>query len=150
MADPVKYWPELVSGSSDERERKSSEFLDAQISFAAPKRLMTALRDLMADLGLPPEKKLDEIVRLVAAELRADDCACHILRAGEVLELYSSSTLAPEACTEKLRVGEGAVGDVAAAAAPIVDRAEDGAYKAFCGVPILRGGRVRGVRSLRI
>ncbi len=147
MAEPIKNWLELTS-TVETREQKASEFVDAQISFAAPKRLMTALRDLMADTR-PPEKKLDEIVRLVAQELRADDCSCHILRAGEVLELYSSSTLSPDACTEKLRVGEGAVGDVAAAAAPIVDRESGAPYKAFCGVPILRGGRVRGVLSVR-
>lgn len=148
MAEPIRNWPGLSTADAEARDRKASEFVDAQISFAAPKKLMTALRDLMAG-AQPPEAKLDEIVRLVAQELRADECDCHILRAGEVLELYASSTLAPDACTEKLRVGEGAVGDVAAAAAPIVDRVDCGEYHAFCGVPILRGGRVRGVLSLR-
>jgi phosphotransferase system enzyme I (PtsP) len=143
-----KTWPEVTT-TAEARDLKSSEFVEAQISFAAPRRIMQVLRDLM-NSAQPADTKLDEIVRLVARELRADECSCYIQRAGEVLELYSSSVLEPAACTEMGRVGEGDIGDVAAAASPIViaDKKE-GNYRSFCGVPVLRGGRVRGVLAVR-
>ena len=144
-----KTWPEVTT-TAEARDLKSSEFIEAQISFAAPRRIMQTLRDLM-NANQPPDTKLDEIVRLVARELRADECSCYIQRAGEVLELYSSSVLEPAACTEMGRVGEGDIGDVAAAAAPIViaNKPEAPVYHSFCGVPVLRGGRVRGVLAVR-
>ncbi|MDI1226238.1 MAG: phosphoenolpyruvate--protein phosphotransferase [bacterium] len=144
-----KTWPEVTT-TAETRDIKSSEFIEAQISFAAPRRIMQTLRDLM-NANQPPDTKLDEIVRLVARELRADECSCYIQRAGEVLELYSSSVLEPAACTEMGRVGEGDIGDVAAAAAPIViaNKPEAPVYHSFCGVPVLRGGRVRGVLAVR-
>ncbi|MDF3024721.1 MAG: ptsI [Alphaproteobacteria bacterium] len=143
-----KTWPEVTT-TAEARDLKSSEFVEAQISFAAPRRIMQTLRDLM-NSAQPADTKLDEIVRLVARELRADECSCYIQRAGEVLELYASSNLEPAACTEMGRVGEGDIGDVAAAASPIVigDKKE-GTYRSFCGVPVLRGGRVRGVLAVR-
>lgn len=143
-----KTWPEVTT-TAEARDLKSSEFVEAQISFAAPRRIMQTLRDLM-NAPQPADTKLDEIVRLVARELRADECSCYIQRAGEVLELYASSNLEPAACTEMGRVGEGDIGDVAAAASPIVigDKKE-GTYRSFCGVPVLRGGRVRGVLAVR-
>ncbi len=144
-----KTWPEVTT-TAEARDLKSSEFVEAQISFAAPRRIMQTLRDLM-NAAQPADTKLDEIVRLVARELRADECSCYIQRAGEVLELYSSSVLEPAACTEMGRVGEGDIGDVAAAAAPIViaNKPEAAIYHSFCGVPVLRGGRVRGVLAVR-
>lgn len=151
MGAEPKNWEEMTNPGPEIRERRASEFIDAQAAIAAPKRLMKLLRNLMAGTQTA-EEKLDEIVRLVAHELRADECACYVLRAGEVLELYASSRLAADECTEKLRVGEGSVGDVAAAAAPIVlsDRQRESfPYRAFCGVPVLRGGRVRGVLTVR-
>jgi phosphotransferase system enzyme I (PtsP) len=145
-----KSWTMLTEVAPEERDRKSSEFLDAQMALAAPRKLMAELQALMQSAA-PTDQKLDQIVRLIARELRADDCSCYILRAGEVLELYSSSSRTPEACTEKLRVGEGAIGDIAAHAAPFTDATNDPAspYRSFCGVPVLRGGRVRGVLSIQ-
>ncbi len=151
-------WADIMKSSPEARERAESAFLDAQMALAAPRRLMTSLRDLMAG-DKPSDEKMDAIVGLVAKELRADVCSCFILRAGEVLELFSSVGLPPEVMHKaKVRVGEGFVGDIAASAAPVVLpdvqshphfmlRPETGgdAYKAFCGVPVLRGGRVRGV-----
>jgi hypothetical protein len=81
-----KTWPEVTT-TAEARDLKSSEFVEAQISFAAPRRIMQTLRDLM-NAPQPADTKLDEIVRLVARELRADECSCYIQRAGEVLELY--------------------------------------------------------------
>jgi phosphotransferase system enzyme I (PtsP) len=130
-------------------------FLDAQMALSAPRRLMAGLRSLMQS-DMTAEKKLDAMMPLVAHDLRADDCSCYILRAGEVLELQASSGGAASAkCRRvKLRVGQGAVGDIAASASPVsvADAdlaAPEGAplsgYHSFCGVPVLRGGRVRGV-----
>lgn len=134
--------------ANDAAEVSRAFFQDTQEALAAPRRLMDALCAMM-ETAAPPAGKLQSIVELVAAHLRADDCACYILRAGEVLELQASSAL-PAGGTAKLRVGEGFVGDVAAAAAPLVAQGDDTQnYAAQCGVPLLRGGRVRGVLLLQ-
>src|SRR5690606_13133591 len=79
------------------------------------------------------------------------------------LELFSTVGLPAEVAHKaKLRLGDGFIGDVAASAAPVVIsditshpqfslRPETGGadYRAFCGVPILRGGHVRGVLVLQ-
>jgi phosphotransferase system, enzyme I, PtsP len=157
MLPEQKKWPDIRSSNAEDRDKKASEFLDAQITLAAPKRLMASLRDIMRGTG-QPEEKLDAIVKLIGGELRADDCSCYVLRAGEVLELYSAFGISPEGQRkENYSVGEGIVGEVAATAAPIVAASlepissdPDGAiYKSFCGVPILRGGRVRGALVIR-
>jgi len=160
-ADPHS-WSTETGPLSQKREKTSSEFVDAQIALAAPRHMMARLRDVMAE-DLPPEQKLDRIVALVAKEIRADVCSCFILRAGEMLELFSTVGLpAAVAHKAKLRLGDGFIGDVAAGAAPVVIpditahpqfslRPETGGadYRAFCGVPILRGGHVRGVLVLQ-
>lgn len=160
-ADPHS-WSTEAGSLSQKREKTSSEFVDAQIVLAAPRQMMCRLRDVMAE-DLPPEQKLDRIVALVGKEIRADVCSCFILRAGEMLELFSTAGLPPEVAHKaKLRLGDGFIGDVAASAAPVVIsditahpqfslRPETGGadYRAFCGVPILRGGHVRGVLVLQ-
>ncbi len=157
MQPEAKRWTDMTSPSAEARDRKASEFIDAQVVLAAPRRLMTSLRDLMQG-GETPEEKLDAIVKLVSHELRADDCSCYVLRAGDMLELYSACGQAKdEARKAAYGVGEGLVGEVGATAAPLVmtnvqpDGADpDGAiFKSFCGVPILRGGRVRGALVIR-
>jgi phosphotransferase system enzyme I (PtsP) len=153
-----KNWSLLTEASSETREKASSEFMDAQIALSAPRRLMANLRDIMAEEE-SSEIKLNRIIALIAKEVRGDVCSCFILRAGEVLELFSSIGLPPEIVrVAKVRVGDGIAGDIAASAAPLVlpdirvhpqyvPRPEtgDGKYRSFCGVPVLRGGRVRGV-----
>jgi phosphotransferase system enzyme I (PtsP) len=81
------------------------------------------------------------------------------MRAGEVLELFATEGLRPEAVHRtRLRVGEGLVGVIAATARPLAladaqahpdfaYRPETGEeiYHSLMGVPILRGGRVLGV-----
>src|SRR5438477_9630704 len=81
------------------------------------------------------------------------------MRAGEVLELFATEGLRPEAVHRtRLRVGEGLVGQIAATARPLAladaqshpdfaYRPETGEeiYHSLMGVPILRGGRVLGV-----
>jgi phosphotransferase system enzyme I (PtsP) len=122
------------------------------------RRLLRRLRDIMAGSGSAQER-LDRIVRIVAAEMVAEVCSAYIMRAGEVLELFATEGLRPEAVHRtRLRVGEGLVGVIAATARPLAladaqshpdfaFRPETGEeiYHSLMGVPILRGGRVRGV-----
>lgn len=125
---------------------------------AASRRLLARLRDVMAGSGTGQDR-LDKIVMLIAAEMVADVCSCYVMRAGEVLELFSTVGLNKDAVHKtRLRVGEGLVGDIAANAKPIAldnapsypnfaYRPETGEdpFQSLAGVPILRGGKVRGV-----
>lgn len=156
-ADPHSWTPGPQT-SPRAREETASAFVDAQMALSSPRQMMLRLRDIMGE-DIAPEEKLDRIVALIARELRADICSCFIQRAGEVIELFSVTGLPSDmAHTAKLRVGEGFVGDIAASAVPLVMsdmtshpqfalRPETGGadYRGFCGVPVLRGGHVRGV-----
>jgi len=129
---------------------------------AGARRLLARLRDVMAGSG-SAQGRLDKIVTIIAAEAGADVCSCYVMRAGEVLELFSTLGLNPDAVHKtRLRVGEGLVGDIAAHARPValanapnhpnfVYRPETGEdpFNSFMGVPILRGGRVRGVLAIQ-
>ncbi|KAA1053627.1 phosphoenolpyruvate--protein phosphotransferase [Azospirillum argentinense] len=125
---------------------------------AASRRLLARLRDVMAGSGSGQER-LDKIVTLIGMEMGADVCSCYVMRAGEVLELFSTLGLNQDAVhNTRLRVGEGIVGDIAGHARPIAldnapshpsfaYRPETGEdpFLSLAGVPILRGGKVRGV-----
>jgi phosphotransferase system, enzyme I, PtsP len=127
-------------------------------SVSATRRLLRRLRDIMAGSGTAQER-LDQIVRVAAAEMVAEVCSAYIMRAGEVLELFATEGLRPEAVHRtRLRVGEGLVGVIAATARPLAladaqlhpdfaYRPETGeeVYHSLMGVPVLRGGRVLGV-----
>jgi phosphotransferase system, enzyme I, PtsP len=122
------------------------------------RRLLRRLRDIMAGSAAAQER-LDRIVRIVAAEMVAEVCSVYVMRAGEVLELFATEGLRPEAVHRtRLRVGEGLVGLIAATARPVAlpdaqthpgfaYRPETGEeiYHSLLGVPMLRGGRVLGV-----
>ncbi len=124
----------------------------------AARRLLAGLRDIMAGSG-SGQDRLDKIVTLIGAEMRADVCSCYVMRAGEVLELFATEGLNKTAVhNTRLRVGEGIVGDIAAQARPLAFdnapahpsfayRPETGEdrFQSMAGVPILRGGKVRGV-----
>ncbi len=123
-----------------------------------PRRLLRRIRDVMASEA-GAQEKLDQIVRVIAADMVAEVCSVYVQRAGEVLELFATEGLNPEAVHRtRLRVGEGIVGEVAAHAQPLalsdaqshpafVYRPETGEdpYRSLMGVPILRQGRVVGV-----
>src|SRR5271169_5046158 len=127
-------------------------------SISGTRRLLRRLRDIMAGSGSPQER-LNQIVRIVAADMVAEVCSCYLLRAGEVLELFATEGLRPEAVHRtRLRVGEGLVGAIAASARPLAladaqshpdfaYRPETGEeiYHSLMGVPILRGDRTLGV-----
>ncbi len=122
------------------------------------RRLLARLRDVMAASG-DGASRLDKIVHLIAAEMVAEVCSTYVMRPGDVLELFATIGLNPEAVHKtRLRVGEGLVGEVAATARSLAIanapahpnfayRPETGeeAYHSLLGVPVLRGGRVRGV-----
>ena len=120
--------------------------------------LLRRLRDVMAGGGKAQER-LNKIVTVVAADMVAEVCSAYVMRPGEVLELFATKGLKPEAVHKtRLRVGEGLVGDIAAHARPLAlaeaqahpnfaYRPETGEeiFHSLMGVPILRGGRVLGV-----
>jgi phosphotransferase system enzyme I (PtsP) len=120
--------------------------------------LLKRLRDTMAR-ERNVEETLGEVVRMVANEMVAEVCSIYLLRAGEVLELFATQGLNPDAVHRtRLRVGEGLVGDIAAHERPLAladaqshpqfaYRPETGeeVYQSLAGVPILRAGRVLGV-----
>src|SRR5262249_406255 len=119
------------------------------------RRLLRRLRDVMAASGTAQER-LARTGVLVAAAKVAEGRPVSGLRGGEVLELFATEGLRPEAVHRtRLRVGEGLVGVIAATARPLAladaqahpdfaYRPETGEeiYHSLMGVPILRGGRV--------
>lgn len=120
--------------------------------------LLRRLRDVMAGGG-EAQQRLDHVVGIIARDMVAEVCSIYLLRPGDILELFATEGLLKTAVHRtRLRVGEGLVGDVAAHARPLAlsdaqahpqfaYRPETGEeiYHSFLGVPILRGGRVRGV-----
>jgi len=131
---------------------------EAAASVSGTRRLLRRLRDIMAGSDTAQER-LGRIVRDIAAEMVAEVCSAYVMRAGEVLELFATEGLRPEAVHRtRLRVGEGLVGVIAATARPLAladaqshpnfaYRPETGeeVFHSLMGVPILRGGRVLGV-----
>ena len=76
---------------------------------AGSRRVLRRLRDVMAGEGTA-QQKLDKIVRIIAADMVAEVCSCYIRRAGDLLELFATEGLRPEAVHRtRLRVGEGLV-----------------------------------------
>ncbi len=132
--------------------------MQPSLTAGGSRRLLKRLRDLMAGGGSGQER-LNQVVRIIAADLVAEVCSIYIMRAGEVLELFATQGLKQEAVHKtRLAVGEGIVGDIAAHARSLAladaqshpnfaYRPETGEeiYHSLMGVPILRGGRVLGV-----
>ncbi len=118
----------------------------------SPHGLLIFLRDLIAGEGTP-RQKLEAVATRVAEALGADACACFVTRPGDFLELFASSGLGHMPARTRVAVGEGAAGDVASGAVPIVSSSGvtvvGKPFAAFCGVPILRGGAVRGVLTVQ-
>ena len=126
--------------------------------WAGSRLLLRRLRDVMA-AGGTAQLRLDKVVQLIATDMVAEVCSIYVRRAGDVLELFATEGLKPEAVHKtRLRVGEGIVGEIAAQSRStalsdaqghpnFAYRQETGeeAYSSLMGVPILRGGRVLGV-----
>ncbi|WP_322097105.1 phosphoenolpyruvate--protein phosphotransferase [Pelagibius sp. Alg239-R121] len=130
--------------------------------WAGSRRLLRLLRDLMKERG-SSQMKLDKIVKLIAQDIVAEVCSIYVLRSGDVLELFATMGLKPEAVHQtRLHVEEGIVGQVAALALPLAlsdaqkhpnfaYRPETGEenYQSLLGVPIQRAGRVIGVLAVQ-
>tara|TARA_R110002110_G_scaffold218324_3_gene432350 strand:+ start:3484 stop:5703 length:2220 start_codon:yes stop_codon:yes gene_type:complete len=105
------------------------------------------------------QDRLNEIVKIVAAEMAAEVCSIYVQRAGDILELFATQGLNPDSVhVTRLQVGEGLVGTIALTAEPLnlpdaqahpdfSYRPETGeeVFASLLGVPVIRGGRVRGV-----
>ena len=125
---------------------------------AGPRLLLRRLRELMAE-ALEPQARLDRIVHHIAQNMVAEVCSLYVLRADSVLELYATEGLNPGAVHQaQLRLGEGLVGTIAAAARPLnlsdaqkhpafayLPETGEEIYNSFLGVPVLRAGRTLGV-----
>jgi phosphotransferase system, enzyme I, PtsP len=123
-----------------------------------PRVLLKRLREVMAEPETA-QARLDRTVSLIAANMVAEVCSLYVMRPGSVLELYATEGLKREAVhASKLRVGEGLVGTIAAAAQPLnlsdaqshpsfkyLPETGEEIYHSFLGVPILRGGLTIGV-----
>ncbi len=130
--------------------------------WAGSRRLLRLLRELMKERG-GSQQKLDKIVQLIAQDIVAEVCSIYVLRPGDVLELFATMGLKPEAVHQtRLHVEEGIVGQVAALAMPLAlsdaqkhpnfaYRPETGEeiYQSLLGVPIQRAGRVIGVLAVQ-
>ncbi|MEM1047604.1 MAG: phosphoenolpyruvate--protein phosphotransferase [Pseudomonadota bacterium] len=127
-------------------------------SLAGPRLLLRRLREVMAE-PIGAQERLDKIVAHIAANMVAEVCSVYILRADDVLELFATEGLKPEAVHQTgLRIGEGLVGVIADEARPLnlrdaqshpsfayLPETGEEEYHSFLGVPILRAGRTLGV-----
>ena len=124
--------------------------------------LLRRLREVMASEA-DGEARLNQLVRLIANNMVAEVCSVYLRRAGDVLELFATHGLNPDAVHQtRLRVGEGVVGDVALQAKSLAlsdarehpsfaYRPETGEeeFHSMLGVPVLRGGKVIGVLAVQ-
>lgn len=131
--------------------------LDPDIVTTPPK-LMRAIRAAMAGTE-SVQVRLDDFVSAISSSMRVNVASIYLLRKGDELELSATKGLKRSAVHKtRMKPGEGLVGHVALTARPLnlADapshplfsyRPETGEdpYKAFLGVPILRGGRTLGV-----
>lgn len=131
--------------------------LDPDIVTTPPK-LMRAIRAAMAGTE-SVQVRLDDFVSAISSSMRVNVASIYLLRKGDELELSATKGLKRSAVHKTwMKPGEGLVGHVALTARPLnlADapshplfsyRPETGEdpYKAFLGVPILRGGRTLGV-----
>jgi phosphotransferase system enzyme I (PtsP) len=89
------------------------------IESTGPRTLLRQLRAIMAAEGAA-QSRLDNLTAAIADNLVAEVCSIYLRRAGEILELFATFGLNPEAVhSTRLRIGEGLVGDIAAHARPL-------------------------------
>jgi phosphotransferase system enzyme I (PtsP) len=134
----------------------------APVAAGGPRLLLRRLREIMAEKA-SAQTRLDKLVTVIATNMVAEVCSIYLRRAGKWLELFATEGLNPTAVHRtRMREGEGLVGLVAETAEPVnlsdapADphfsyRPETGEdpYKAFLGVPIVRGGQVFGVLTVQ-
>ncbi len=129
---------------------------------AGPRTLLRRLREMMAS-EKAPQDRLDAVTTIIATEMVADVCSLYLRRAGDVLELFSTHGLRPEAVHfTRLRVGEGLIGDIVAHGSVLAlsdaqshplfaYRPETGEerFMSFLGVPLQRAGHVIGAIAVQ-
>ncbi|MCC6007856.1 MAG: phosphoenolpyruvate--protein phosphotransferase [Rhodobacteraceae bacterium] len=122
------------------------------------RRLLRRLRDSLAEVA-EGQKRLDQIVRLIADDMGTDVCSIYLMRDLRTLELCATEGLNPQAVHKtRLRLSEGLVGRVAREARPVnsadaprergfrfMPETGEEVYSSFLGVPIQRLGETRGV-----
>jgi len=127
-----------------------------------PRLLLRRLREIMAE-QTSAQMRLDKLVTVIASNMVAEVCSIYLRRAGKILELFATEGLNRTAVhNTRLKEGEGLVGLVSetAEAVNLSDapadphfsyRPETGEdpFKAFLGVPIVRGGQVFGVLTVQ-
>ena len=127
-----------------------------------PRLLLRRLREIMAE-QTSAQMRLNKLVTVIASNMVAEVCSIYLRRAGKVLELFATEGLRHDAVHQtRLKEGEGLVGMVSetAEAVNLSDapadphfsyRPETGEdpFKAFLGVPIVRGGQVFGVLTVQ-
>ena len=132
------------------------------LNATGPRLILQRLREIMASEQTAQER-LDKIVQVIATNMVAEVCSVYLVRAGDILELFSTVGLNISAVHKtSLRVGEGLVGEIAARGAPLnlsdaqshpnyAYRPETGEeiFHSLMGVPILRSGRVIGVLAVQ-
>ena len=103
-------------------------------NLAGPRILLRRLRETMAK-PTDAQERLNEIVRLIAANMVAEVCSVYVLRSDNLLELYATEGLNPLAVHEtRLQVGEGLVGHIASEAR-ILNLSEPQEHPAFAYRP---------------
>ena len=132
---------------------------------SAINRAMNILRLLrqITEADIPVSEKLDKIVSMIVAEMKADAGACYVVVDDNYLELFAASGFKSNATHNvSLRKGEGLVGEVAKTKKNInvsdawkhpqfsfqPEMGEDN-YNSFLGVPLIRWGRTIGVLTVQ-
>ncbi|MEL6476037.1 MAG: phosphoenolpyruvate--protein phosphotransferase [Pseudomonadota bacterium] len=120
--------------------------------------LLRTLRAVLAGAG-GGQQRLDQVVKLVAANMVAEVCSIYLKRDERTLELCATEGLNPDSVhAARLRVGQGLVGRIAERAEPLAtDDAQntpgfrylpetgEEIYQSFLGVPVQRLGEIMGV-----
>lgn len=122
------------------------------------RHILKSLRELMAK-EMNWQKRLDQIVSIVAQQLHVDVCSLYVVRPGDILELFATKGLDSKSVHETfLRVGEGLVGEIAMQRKPLAfenawehpsfvykPETKEKSFKSLMGVPIIRGDSLLGV-----
>ncbi len=122
------------------------------------RKLLGRLRDTLAEVGAG-QARLNRITHLIADSMGTHVCSIYLFRDSETLELCATQGLNPEAVHKtRMRIGEGLVGRVAKAKAPLntenapatkgfryMPETGEEVYTSFLGLPIQRLGETLGV-----
>jgi phosphotransferase system enzyme I (PtsP) len=132
------------------------------LAAGGPRVLLRRLREIMAE-QTSAQDRLNKLVSVIAANMVAEVCSIYLRRAGGALELFATEGLSAQAVhNTRLAKGEGLVGLIVETAVPLnlsdapahpkfSYRPETGEdpYKAFLGVPVVRGDQVIGVLTVQ-